>query len=59
MLTRCSSFVVLISGVVAAALNLMLPQEDDVEDDDDAIVEIVDVEARHSGHDVAKFQHHD
>ena len=39
---------VLVAGIVAAVLNLILPQEDPQEEDDedDSNVEVVDVEAR-------------
>lgn len=50
--------IVLIAGIVAAVLNLILPQEDaKVEDDTfvgDADVEVVDVEAHHDLPEVKK-----
>lgn len=47
---------VLVAGIIAAVLNLILPQEDapDVEEEDEAHVEIVDVEARHQEHEKEK-----
>lgn len=38
---------VLVAGVVAAVLNLILPQEDAPDEEEEPQVEVIDVEAHH------------